>query len=453
MAHRRSDLSEYVTKSKLDPHFMFIGVRVIMSICSVWIDKDDSGRNLVTEGNLATRPSNHPISPYLSKAAKKQVKKHPTALHHLAKTSGINPDTFEKINATRLRPGTDPGISTLIADTKEESIEWDKANFKSGTRIYTDGSGYQDTIGAAAILFQDGIRTSELRYQLGPAKSFTVFEGELTGIILGLHLLRTRRPANLSIDNQATILTLRKNKPQSAQYLIDEIKKITLKIQKKALQNQEQGAQQRQQTTSLTWVAGHMNSEGNEAVDKLAKEAAEFGSSEQQLLPAFLRRQLPKGLSACLQQIAQLTKENNEKWWKQSRRYSRTKTIDPDLPAPSYIKATNGLNRRQISVLTQMRTGHNSLNKHLHRIKRADSPRCPHCPNAYEDATHVLFRCWKYATQRHQLALTLKRKAYSIQHLLSNRSAIRHTLNFLNKTGRFRATYGDISAELIDDNK
>jgi len=205
--------------------------------------------------------------------------------------------------------------------------------------------------------------------------------------------------------------------------------------------------------TSMTWVAGHMNSEGNEAVDKLAKEAAEFGSSEQQQLPTFLRRQLPNGLSGYLQQIAQLSKEGNEKWWKRSKRYKRTKTIDPDLSAPNYIKVTNGLNRRQTSVLTQMRTGHDTLNKHLHRIKRADSPGCPYCLNTSEDTTHVLLRCWKYAALRHQLRLTLKRKAYSLQHLLSNRSAIRHTLNFLNKTGRLRATYRDISAELIDDDK
>jgi len=109
-----------------------------------------------------------------------------------------------------------------------------------------------------------------------------------------------------------------------------------------------------------------MNSEGNEAINKLAKDAAEFRSSEQQLPPAFLQRQLPKGLSACLQQVTQLTKENNEKWWKHSKQYTRTKTINPDLPAPSYIKATNSLNHQQISVLTQMCIGHNLLNKHLH---------------------------------------------------------------------------------------
>ena len=166
---------------------------------------------------MAFKPPNIPLP---LQSHQKQVKRHPTVLHHLAKTPGIKPNTLEKINPTRLQLGTDPGISTLIADMKEESIKWDKANFKNRTRIYTDGLGYYDTIGAAVILFQDGIQTSELRYQL-------------TGIILGLHLLQTHRPVNLSIDNQAMILTLHKNKPQSAHYLIDKIKKITLKMPKK----------------------------------------------------------------------------------------------------------------------------------------------------------------------------------------------------------------------------
>jgi hypothetical protein len=83
--------------------------------------------------------------------------------------------------------------------------------------IYTDGSGYRGGIGAATILYSDGTCKAEFKYQLGPAKDHTVFEGELTGIILGLHLVRTtlnkHEPFNTGIDNRATIKSLQNNRP------------------------------------------------------------------------------------------------------------------------------------------------------------------------------------------------------------------------------------------------
>jgi hypothetical protein len=57
--------------------------------------------------------------------------------------------------------------------------------------VHTDGLGYRGAIGAAAILYSDGTRKAELKYQLGSAKHHTVLEGELTGFILGLYLVRT----------------------------------------------------------------------------------------------------------------------------------------------------------------------------------------------------------------------------------------------------------------------
>lgn len=108
---------------------------------------------------------------------------------------------------------------------------------------------------------------------------------------------------SLSIDNQATIKTLLINRPQSAQHLIDEIKHDITRLhsQGNAKGRRCNITNPPKMEISLSWVAGHMISAGNETVDELAKEVAESDSSSSDLLPHFPRRKLPAGLSAIKQ--------------------------------------------------------------------------------------------------------------------------------------------------------
>jgi len=195
-----------------------------------------------------------------------------------------------------------------------------------------------------------------------------------------------------------------------------------------------------------------MGSIGNDAADKLAKSAAERGSSHPNLLPPILHNDLPTSLSATKQLIDKLTKEEAKTWWRSSKRYKKIREIDPSLQSARYLKATEGLNRRQTSVLTQRRTGHIPLNKHLHRINRNDNPNCRHCTSTPEDVNNFTFHCNKYAKQRHKLVTSIKRNAYSTRRLLTDPVITQHTLNFVNATGRFMHIYGGLSAELMDDN-
>ena len=407
---------------------------------------------------LSTRSPTHPITPLIAQTYKQQPKKHNTSLHHLAQTAKFNANEMEKIPPTRQRPGTTPVFSTDIAVTKEASIVNDKVMFPNGRMIYTDGSGFKGAIGAAAVLYVNGIKKAQLRYQLGPDTKHTVFEGEQVAIILGLHLTRnilgTRELINLSIDNQAMIKMMNTNQPQPAQYLIDEIKHIMNKIHEEEIQKRiRQNVRDRPKLKiTLMWVAGHMGSKGNEAADELAKKAAEFGSSNDDLLPQFLCRTLPTSLSAIKQQIGDSAKKETKAWWKRSKRYKRIKPIDPSLPSSRFISTTKELSRKQTSVLTQLRTGHIPLNGHLYRINKSASPNCVHCPNLTEDIPHLLFHCNKYATQRQRFILAVERKAFHTQHILSDPSTIRHTLNFINSTGRLKHIFGDISMELLVEN-
>lgn len=246
---------------------------------------------------------------------------------------------------------------------------------------------------------------------------------------------------------------------QSAQYLINAIKDAIREIQQDgqehlALTQQPQPPPNPEKTTiELNWIAGHMGSQGNDAADELAKQAAESGSSRTYSLPALLRRPLPISLLATKQHIDKTTRIHTKSWWKRSKRFKRINRVDRSLPSGNYIKATSELNHRQTSILTQLRTGHIPLNEHLHRIGRNDTPYCQNCPRVPENVNHYLLHCTKYNIHRHGLVTALKRNAFNIRQLLSDPVAIRHTLTYVNATGQFSHIYGDITEELLDDNK
>ena len=404
---------------------------------------------------LASHPNHHPITKITTRTRAHQVRKHRTALHHLADITGINPSRLEKIGTQRYRPGDKTPIIVKIAGTKELSIAWDNEHCNRGVVIYTDRSGLQGTIGTAAILFINGIRTDELRYQLSSDKQHTVFEGELVAILLGLHLARrhieTHPSFSISVDNQAAIKSISNNQAQPAQYIIDKVK---LAIRELIVTGQEGNRNNRFINTAisvmLTWVAGHMGSKGNEAADELARAATEFSSSNNSLLPDLLKNDLPGSISATKQYTKLNTKRDTIKWWKCSECYKKIKAIDPSLPSKTYLENTGDLSHSQTSLLTQLRTGHVPLNQHLHCIGRSNTPHCQHCPGTVKNVTHLLLFCRRHAHHHHRIAVALKRKAHDISHLLANTKAIRYTLNFLHSTRRFEHTHSDISMSLVD---
>jgi|SRR5258706_10290215 len=138
------------------------------------------------------------------------------------------------------------------------------------------------------------------------------------------------------------------NHPQSAQYLIDEIKQDIGKIhnKEKAKRIRQNAANQPEMEVTLTWITGHMGLTGNEVADKRAKLAAESGLSSNDLLPSFLCRKLPDSLSAIKQQIDNDMKHETKTWWKKSKCYKWIEFIDSSFPSLKYIQATSGLNRR-----------------------------------------------------------------------------------------------------------
>ncbi|KAJ3897958.1 hypothetical protein F5879DRAFT_761292, partial [Lentinula edodes] len=87
--------------------------------------------------------------------------------------------------------------------------------------------------------------------------------------------------------------------------------------------------------------------------------------------------------------------------------------------------------------LTQLRTGHIPLQRHLHRIGKADSPTCPCCKHGNKTVMHYLFECCAHRQARGRLQRKLANDQWSIGSLLSTKSSLPHLFRYINDTKHF----------------
>ena len=271
----------------------------------------------------STLTENHPLSRTVKRKATRLVKKHRTSFHNLLHGAAIDPQRMEKISPVRRAPNFTPIHRTKVENTRDSALAHDDATHNTGVRIYTDGSGHGGGIGAAAILYENGVPKAASRYYLGPYTEHTVFEAEIVGVRLGLKLASKSRLAqnstreiSISLDNTAVIAALNDQSPKPSHYLLDrlhdEMDRMDDDISERLV---------------IKWVPGHSGSRGNEAADLEAKKAAGNDSSPAEALPRDLRKDLPISLSAIAQATTSTAKEMWTRHWQHSRRYVRSRTF------------------------------------------------------------------------------------------------------------------------------
>ena len=386
---------------------------------------------------FATLPTTHPLYEAIKNASKRHVKRHPTPLHYLMNNyRGIKPHLVETIEAARMAPNWVPNLAIRIAATREMAKQ-EETDERATIRVYSDGSGMEGMIGAAAVLFKDGTMKRSKRYRLGSDKHHTVFEGEGVGMILGIDLIKEERDEvagmiPLGVDNQSAIIATGSIKPMPSHYIWD------------ALHRQLRDTVKTHPGMDLLvkWTPGHADIEGNEKADEEAKKAITEGSSQR--LPKLLRGTLPKSKSAMKQAYNAKLRGIVTKKWKNSPRYQRIADIDPALPSASYRRLTNTLPRKHTAILTQLRSGHAPLAQHLHRLGKADSPVCPCCNRHEETVDHLLLFCPAHRLARQAMVLEGGHDTMIKSKLLSKPTLMRHLFRYIARTNRWRTVYGDI---------
>jgi len=168
-------------------------------------------------------------------------------------------------------------------------------------------------------------------------------------------------------------------------------------------------------------------------------------SEESEGQPKHLEGTLPASISAIKQEVRTKLKDRWTQRWKAAGKTQRLLAVGYQSTSDKHMKQLAELPRRQGAMLTHLRSRHIALNAFLHRIQAIESPECEHCERGEEETIrHYLFECPAWNTARRQLVQAVGRQAESLSHLLNDKNALHSLMRYINSTGRFRKTYGNL---------
>ena len=251
---------------------------------------------------------------------------------------------------------------------------------------FTDGSkdAAQRTGSGVAIYKANKEILHESSWHLG--KYLTVFQSEIHAIKKCVDFLlcegHTNRKIIIHSDSQASLKAITSNQIKAT-----SVNNVVILLNELAGNNE----------IWLRWVKAHVNHDGNENADRLAK----IGASE----IVELAVDVPlHSASSIRSDVRTHMVQQWQNWWENHPWCRQTKMFFPKLTVAKR-KGTNltTINRKSFTNVIWFLTGHNHFNRHNSIVDQVDEPEyasCRYCEQEEESSFHLFAQCDKFAIIR-----------------------------------------------------
>ncbi len=258
---------------------------------------------------------------------------------------------------------------------------------KDPINVYTDASKVRETVGLGWLICDEDFILAEAS---SPFKGINIHRAEVLAISEALSWIKDHGPRErvyrIWCDSQGAVSCLNKHIAN------DNLMWETLSLLREVCEIV---------TVRIAWTKGHINTTGNVVADHLARKGADLAEEL-----SYAEPYLPIGIGELKLSLKRDTLLTWQRRWDETDGYKVSKLFKPFVGRSAHIQK---LSFGELSLLSQVVTGHGLFKRHLRHWNEIGDINCALCGEDWEYSWHLWEYCPALIIERAQIRGQIKR--------------------------------------------